>query len=114
VACGSLPAGSDLLPHRHCYISVSLAVSTHGYGIRAFGKVAATTKHRGVIATHTVGIKAIPTAADERTDDTIADSVAHVRDIRNELAHLKPGPTSLLLDQRFQFRMENFLTSVDD
>ena len=40
--------------------------------------------------------------------------VSWLRDIRNELAHLKPAPAALLLDTRFQGRMENFLPSADD
>ena len=40
--------------------------------------------------------------------------VTWLRDIRNELAHLKPASASLLLDQRFQSRMQNFLNSDDD
>jgi hypothetical protein len=44
----------------------------------------------------------------------VARFVGWLRDIRNELAHLKPAPAALLLDQRFRSRMESFLTSADD
>jgi hypothetical protein len=40
--------------------------------------------------------------------------VCWLRDIRNELAHLNSVPSSLLLDPRYQSRMENFLASADD
>lgn len=44
----------------------------------------------------------------------VARFVTWLRDIRNALAHLKPAPADLLLDQRFQSRMEIFLPSADD
>ena len=48
-----------------------------------------------------------------RLRDT-ARFVRWLRDIRNELAHLKPAPAALLLDSQFQSRMETFLPSADD
>lgn len=40
--------------------------------------------------------------------------VAWLRDVRNELAHMKPAKAALLLDPSFQSRMEIFLPSADD
>ncbi|HMJ91128.1 MAG TPA: hypothetical protein VK530_14995 [Candidatus Acidoferrum sp.] len=44
---------------------------------------------------------------------SICDFVSWLRDLRNDLAHLKPIPASRLLDPRFTDRMSHFL-SVDD
>jgi hypothetical protein len=40
--------------------------------------------------------------------------VCWLRDIRNELAHFNSVQASILLDSRFQSRMENFLSADDD
>lgn len=43
----------------------------------------------------------------------VASFVYWLRDIRNELAHLRSVPSTLLLDTRFQSRMESFLNADD-